>query len=88
MIKKEGLTITEFITSKEASNRYGKHESTIKRITKQFFSENIDYRKIGNSEQLLINKHCLEAYFNNPSSFTENIHVRDKKYLADYNFKI
>lgn len=82
------LTINDFITAKEASRLYGKHELTIARIVKKHFKEGSDYRKLDEREQLLIQKSCLDKYFNNVEAFKEERNTYERKVLSDRYYRI
>lgn len=82
------LTVSDFITSKEAGKIFGKHENTIIRIMKKYFVDGVDFRKISDREQLLIRKSSIESFYEDPSSFRGDTSHREKKNLPDRFYRI
>lgn len=82
------LTVSDFITSKEAGTIFNKHENTIMRVMKRYFVDGVDYRKIGDREQLLIRRDSIEAFYKNESSFRGDTSHLEKKDLEDRFYRI
>lgn len=88
----ENLTVCSFLTTREASKHFNKHERTIAKIMNQHFEEGVDFRFISaggtKNSEMLIKTSSLESYFNNPSKYRVRTSNHNKTHIPDRDFRI